>query len=128
MASWLYTENPSNSTVMASPRVYKRKTLTLEERIKVISQSEEGLSAAAISKLWGCGKTQIQYIIRDKAAILELWKSGQGQADQQKKSSKITYDKLDDLVWEWFCNARAENMLGKYCHSGMRKGGFLSCL
>ena len=98
---------------MASPRPNKRKILTLEERVKVINQSEKGLSALAISKLMGCGKTQIQSIIKDKTVILNLWQSGQGRAEQKSvKAPRLAYEKLDNLVWEWFCTARSKNLPG----------------
>ena len=36
---------------MSTPRRNKRKVLTLEDRVKVIEQSNKGMSAASISRL-----------------------------------------------------------------------------
>jgi hypothetical protein len=43
---------------------YKQKVLTLETRIKVISDSEIGLSQRCLPKEYDCGKTQIQQILK----------------------------------------------------------------
>ena len=96
---------------MSTPRRNNRKVLTLEDRVKVIEQSNKGMSAASISRLIDCGKTQIQNIIRDKASIMALWESGEGRADQKlSKVRKVCYKKLDELVWEWFSVARSKNL------------------
>ena len=86
---------------MSTSRRNKCKVLTLEDRVKVIEQSNKGMSAASISRLIDCGKTQIQNIIRDKASIIALWESGEG---------KVCYEKLDKLVWELFSVARSKNL------------------
>ena len=49
----------------------KRKTLTLEERVRVVKAHEAGESARKISERISCGKTQIQTVIRNKAAIIQ---------------------------------------------------------
>ena len=47
----------------------KRKCLTLEDRIKVLDRHDKGESARLIAMSLGCGKTQIQSIIKDKVSI-----------------------------------------------------------
>ena len=47
----------------------KRKTLTLEERIKVIERSDKGDAARRIAADFNIGKTQIQNIIKDKVQL-----------------------------------------------------------
>lgn len=105
---------------MAQPNMKKRKVLTLEDRMKVLDHSKKGLTAKAISALMGCGKTQVQSIVRDRESINALWQSGQGRADQKVvKRRKVCYEKLDDIVWEWFCTARSKNLPGKNLFSPM---------
>lgn len=89
----------------------KRKVLTLEDRVNVIKMKDTGKSALAISKEIGCGKTQIQNIIRDRDSVMSLWQSGNGRADQKNvKQRKLCYGDIDQLVWDWFCKARSKNI------------------
>ena len=44
----------------------KRKFLTLEDRVKVLESAGKGKSPAAIALAFGCGRTQIRGIIKDK--------------------------------------------------------------
>ena len=53
---WLLTVNMSG----------KRKILTLEERVKVLQRVDKGEKPALVDTSIGCGKTQIQNIIKDK--------------------------------------------------------------
>ena len=78
----------------------------------MIKHSEGGMTAIAISDLVGCGKTQIQNIIKKKDEIKALWNSGGGRASQKfvSKVRKVTYDKIDEMVWEWFLKARSKNL------------------
>lgn len=50
----------------------KRKVLTLQDRVKVIERNGKGDSARAIAISLGCGKTQIQSIIKDKEKIMQV--------------------------------------------------------
>jgi Mor family transcriptional regulator len=42
---------------------YKQEVLTLETHVKVISDSETGMSQRCLAKKYNCGKTQIQQIL-----------------------------------------------------------------
>ena len=99
--------------IMPLPNVRKRKQLSLEDRMTVIKHSEGGMTAIAISDLVGCGKTQIQNIIKKTDEIKALWNSGEGRASQKfvSKVRKVTHDKIDEMVWEWFRKARSKNLL-----------------
>ena len=44
----------------------KRKFLTLEDRVKVLERTGKGESPGAIALAYGCGRTQILGIIKDK--------------------------------------------------------------
>ena len=66
--------------IMPLPNVRKCKQLTLEDRMTVIKHSEGGMTAIAISDFVGCGKTQIQNIIKKKDDIKALWNRGEGRA------------------------------------------------
>lgn len=92
----------------------KRKVLTLADRMSAIEHFSQGKSATEISRILGCGRTQISTIIKNSDSITALWNSGNGRANQKTvKSRKVSYGKIDELVWEWFCTARANNLPGK---------------
>lgn len=100
---------------MATSGANKRKVLTLEERVKVLDHHAKGKKPQAIATMMGCGRTQISKIIQQKESITQLWQSGEGRAEQKiVKKRKLCYDKLDDLVWDWFCIARSKNIPGKF--------------
>ena len=88
----------------------KRKTLTLEERVKVVKAHEAGESAHKISERISCGKTQIQTVIRNKAAIMQEWETGGSSKRKHLTARRTLYGNLNDHVWQWFCTARSKNI------------------
>uniref|UniRef100_A0A8C4R9J5 HTH CENPB-type domain-containing protein n=1 Tax=Eptatretus burgeri TaxID=7764 RepID=A0A8C4R9J5_EPTBU len=90
----------------------KRKSLTLEDRVKVINMHDVGrMSSRAIAKAMDVGKTQIQLVIKDKESILASWESGNVPATQKYlKAWSGRHKELNSLVWEWFQAARAQNI------------------
>ena len=82
----------------------KRKMLSLQDRIEVLDRHDKGDSARIIALAMGCGKTQIQSIIKDKLAIRELWQNGIGRAEScYVKPRKCTYEDLNEQVFKWVC-------------------------
>uniref|UniRef100_UPI00358F8A17 tigger transposable element-derived protein 4-like n=1 Tax=Myxine glutinosa TaxID=7769 RepID=UPI00358F8A17 len=90
----------------------KRKSLTLEDRVKVINMHDVGrMSSRAIAKAMDVGKTQIQLVIKDKESILASWESGNVPATQKYlKAWSGRHKELNSLVWEWYQAARAQNI------------------
>ena len=88
----------------------KRKTLTLEERVKVVKAHEAGESARKISERISCGKTQIQTAFRNKAAIIQEWETGGSSKRKYMTARRTLYGDLNDHVWQWFCTARSKNI------------------
>lgn len=89
----------------------KRKPLTLEERIKVLKRHGNGEKAITIARSLGVGKTQIQSIIKDKEDILKRWQAGENTDRKQCKRKKSAYCEINEKVWEWFIEARKQNIL-----------------
>ncbi len=84
--------------------------LTIQDRMVAIKKHEDGLSCRAISKLMGCGKSQIQKIVAEKDAIRASWDSGTVNADRRfVKARKCLYQDVNDKVYDWFCDQRAKN-------------------
>ena len=88
----------------------KRKVLTLEDRMKVVQRNEKGESCIAIAKSLGVGKTQIQYIVRDKEAIKARWEAGENRSRKTTKLRQSTHVSIDEQVWDWFVDARRRNI------------------
>ena len=58
-----------------STQVRKRNYLSLEKTVQVIKHLQEnpGTSIRALGEKFGCGKTQIAYILKNKESILSLF-------------------------------------------------------
>ncbi len=88
----------------------KRRSLTLEERVRVIENYKAGRSARSIAINLGVGKTQIQSIVNNRDTIMKEWESGTPPDQKYMKARCSKYGQLNDLVWDWFCAQRANNV------------------
>ncbi len=89
----------------------KRKVLTVEDRIRVLELHEKGESAKKISVTMGCGKTQIQNIIKDKVDLKANYVAGKfGGERKYLKPRRSLYAVLNQEVFDWFCGVRAKDM------------------
>ena len=84
-----------------------RKTLTLEERVKVINMNSSGKSCKKIAEELGVGKTQIQCIMKRKAEVLEDFESSTS-LNRKRKMRKTGNEEINELLLKWFtdCTAR----------------------
>ena len=78
--------------------------------MKVVQRNEKGESCIAIAKSLGVGKTQIQYIVRDKEAIKARWEAGENRSRKTTKLRQSTHVSIDEQVWDWFVDARRRNI------------------
>ena len=85
-----------------------RIVLTLEERRKVIVESEKGISARKLSEIFKCGRTQVNNIIKNKGEILKEWEENKHHGMKRKRDSKC--GEVNDFVYEWFKCARAKKL------------------
>ena len=86
-----------------------RKELTLKQRVEVIryqnSHQKEGTRIQA--KCFGCGRTQIQSILKAKEVILiDFVKT----ANKDKKNRIAEFSDIDDAVYKWYCLGRERNI------------------
>ena len=90
-----------------------RKTLTLEERVKVINLSSSGKSCKKIAEELRVGKTQIQFIVKRKAEVLEEYESN-ASLNRKRKMRKTGNEEINELLLKWFtdCTARHINVTG----------------
>ena len=78
--------------------------------MKVVKAHEAGESARKISERISCGKTQIQTAIRNKAAIMQEWETGNSSKRKYLTARRTLYGDLNDHEWQWFCTARSKNI------------------
>lgn len=88
----------------------KHKTLTVEEKIKVIEEHEKNKRPAKeLTVLFKVGKTQIYDILKNKIKIKDEWVKG--TAGHVKRITKSTdYDEINRAMFEWFVSARAKGI------------------
>jgi phosphopantetheine adenylyltransferase len=88
----------------------KRKTLSLEQRVKVIRKLDEGLTVRDVAKLFDCGKTQISSIRVSRDLIMKEWEGGARHDLKYLKRRKTTYEDINQDVYDWFLRNRAKHM------------------
>jgi hypothetical protein len=86
-----------------------RKFLTLKEKIEVINLNKAGMSARSLSMRFNVGKTQIQNIIKNKTKYEHAFKKNDVSVDNKKMTYKTGNEKVNELLWKWFCHARSQN-------------------
>ena len=88
----------------------KRKVLSLEDRMTVITMNRTGKSCRKIAEEYGVGKTQIQKIIKEKESIEAEIASGSYLGKKYGKVRKTGNEDLNSRIWEWFCEVRSRNI------------------
>ncbi|KAJ4443982.1 hypothetical protein ANN_05771 [Periplaneta americana] len=86
----------------------KRTVLTLEERMKLIRESEKGISARKLAKIFKCGKTQVNTILKSKESIIREWNGNMNSGYKRKRHEK--FGEVNTLVFEWFKSARSKQI------------------
>jgi hypothetical protein len=83
--------------------------LSINEKVKVIEAKEKDkLSVREIMMRFKCGKTQVYNTLKQKDKLKNEWLQGNGR---MKRKSKVTgNEEINELVWEWFTNARSKNI------------------
>jgi hypothetical protein len=87
---------------------YKQEFLTLEKRIKVISDSESGMSQRCVAKIYNCGKTQIQQILKNRQHIQKKWHQNGNKT--MKRECGRTFKEINELTFSWFEGARSRGL------------------
>lgn len=87
----------------------KRKFLNLKEKIKVIDDSKKGVSARKLVTLYGCGRSQINAILKNSEDYLDQSYRG-ANLDSKTKRRKTGNEELDEVLLEWLSNCRSKNL------------------
>ena len=85
----------------------RRKFFSLAEKNKIINYAEENphLSSRKLADEFGCGRTCIQTLIKQKEDMLNDCKCCENSSLKKKGRSEEFQD-INNAVWRWFCMAR----------------------
>ena len=85
----------------------KRNFFSLAEKVKIINYAEGNphLSSRKLAEEFGCGRTCIQTLIKQKEDILTDWKCCENSSLKKKGRSEEFQD-INSAVWRRFCMAR----------------------
>ena len=85
----------------------KRKFFSLAEKIKIITYAGENpdFGSRKLAEVFGCGKTLIQTLLKQKEDLLADWKSHENSSIKKRGRSEEFAD-INNAVWRWFCMAR----------------------
>ena len=88
-----------------------RHELSLKERVKVIEYARKNprVGSCAIAPAFGCGKTQIQVILKNRETILEEYESNATPASR-KRHRHASLEDVDQAMYKWFCLARQRSV------------------
>ena len=85
---------------------HKRNDLTLALKYEVVktAEREKKLGVRKLSEMFGCGKTQISVILRNKERIKELYETtASGKRCQTgKRFRESKFSQLNDTLYSWY--------------------------
>lgn len=92
---------------MASSK--KRAHLSLETKVQVINQAKANsqLTVRSLAEMFGCGRTQISDILKNKDEILSAYESN---ASTSKKKRISKFSDVNEALYQWYCMACSKNI------------------
>ncbi|GBN44737.1 hypothetical protein AVEN_113125-1 [Araneus ventricosus] len=88
--------------------MHKKNVLDIDNKMVIIKAKEkDNLSAKQIIEKFKIGKSQFHEIFK-KNEITELWLNGNGST--KRKMRETVNEEINDIVWEWFVDARSRNL------------------
>ena len=90
-----------------------RNYLSLEKQVEFIhhSQSHPRTPIRALGEIFGCGKTQIAKILKNKDSILALYQANvSGSRVHTSKSRTSEYIEVNEALYKWFTLACSKNI------------------
>ncbi|GBO01842.1 hypothetical protein AVEN_213619-1 [Araneus ventricosus] len=88
--------------------MHKKNVLEIDTKMEIIKVKEkDNLSAKQIIEKFKAGKSQFYEIFKTNE-ITELWLNGNGST--KRKMRKTANEEINEIVWEWFVNARSRNL------------------
>ena len=87
----------------AKGRSASRKDLTLKQKFELILQSK-GLKVRELAALYGCGKTQVYSVLKNKAQITASYEAclEKNASLTTRRNRKSPNGELNQLLYEWY--------------------------
>ena len=84
----------------------QKKTLTLEEKIRVLDHAEKNpkVGYRKLAELFGVRKTQIAALMKDKRTIRARYETFRSANNKRLRDGK--YQEINEAVYQWYCLAR----------------------
>ena len=109
--SLVKTNEVANITMSERPAKHQRIKLLLEKRIELIQcvKSVPKPTLKGLSDKFGIGKSTVGDILRKKEVYKAEYRKN-GNTNKKRFHNSCKFDKLNELVWQWFCHTWAENI------------------
>ena len=100
-------------TMCAAKEPQRRNCLSLEKKVEVIKYQQKNptISIRALGEQFNCGKTQIAYVLKNKADILSLFHQNvSGSRHITGKSRASEFADVNEALYKWFYIACSKNI------------------
>ena len=89
-----------------------RKDLTLKEKFELIQQSKS-LKPRELAALYGCGKTQVYLVLKNKVKVMETYESSleKNASVSTRRQRKSPNGELNKLLYDWYQLALRKNVV-----------------
>ena len=93
------------------PTNRQRIELSLEKRIELIkcAESVPKPTLKVLSSKFGIGKSTVGDILQKKEVYKAKYEKN-SNPNEKCFDNSCKFDKLNELVWQWFCRAQAKNI------------------
>lgn len=88
----------------------KRVVLSIQQKLEIIKQFEDGKSAKTLSQDYGIGDQTVRDLVKQKDKFLKFACSSDSSSGMKKRKTmkKSSFEDLDTAMLEWFNNQRAQ--------------------
>lgn len=91
-----------------------KSSLSLKEKYDVIETSKKnpGLAARALAAKFGCDRSQINSILRNKESIIELYESNMSSTSvlSRKRCRESDFSEVNEALYSWYLLATSRNI------------------
>ena len=93
------------------PAKRRRVELSLDDKVKIINKykSLPKPTLQSLSDSFGIGKSTVSNIIKKRDTYKSQYENN-ANGSKRRFNNACKFDRLNKLVWQWFCQARAKNI------------------
>lgn len=86
----------------------KKNTLTLEQKVKILNQSSNGITGKRLAMEYGVSESAITYIKSQKTTLLSLFSNTYNEG-KKKTVHRCEYPEMEENLYQWFLEQRKRN-------------------